>query len=318
MDGDASACRVPMCDLFVRLGSGDGETHFGHIGSRRGRGETSVPLPYWRAMGSSTGRLFRVTTFGESHGPAVGAVVDGCPPLLDLSPDDIQVDLDRRRPGQSRLVTQRDESDRVEILSGVDGGLTLGTPIALVVHNRDQHPGAYEQMKEVYRPSHADWTTEAKYGIRAVAGGGRASARETVGRVAAAAIARKLLAELVGVEVIAWVEQVHRVRGRIDGSTVRRDHVEADPTRCPDPEAAAEMTAAIEQARRDGDSLGGVVTCVARSVPAGWGEPVFDKLEADLARAAMSLPAAKGVRGGVRIRGGRDDRPGAQRSLRPR
>jgi chorismate synthase len=245
-------------------------------------------------MGSSSGRLFRITTFGESHGGGVGVVIDGCPPRLALSEDDIQPDLDRRRPGQSRLVTQRDEADRVEILSGVVDGLTLGSPIALLVRNKDQNSGAYDHMKDVYRPSHADFTTEAKYGIRAVAGGGRASARETIGRVAAAAVARKLLAERFDVEVLAWVSRIHRISGHIDASKVQLEHVEASPTRCPDPEAAEEMTAAIEQARRDGDSLGGVVECVARGVPAGWGEPVFDKLEADLAKAVMSLPASKG------------------------
>ncbi len=249
-------------------------------------------------MGSSSGRLFRLTTFGESHGGGVGVVVDGCPPRLELAVDDIQPDLDRRRPGQSRLVTQRDESDRVEILSGVSDGLTLGSPIALLVRNKDQNPGAYDHMRDLYRPSHADFTTEAKYGIRAVAGGGRASARETIGRVAAGAVARKLLAQRFGVEVLGWVSQIHDVRGRIDPTRVQLDHVEGDPTRCPDPEAAAAMTAAIEQARRDGDSLGGIVTCVARRVPAGWGEPVFDKLEADLAKAALSLPASKGSRSG--------------------
>ncbi len=245
-------------------------------------------------MGSSSGRLFRITTFGESHGGGVGVVLDGCPPRLELSEADIQPDLDRRRPGQSRLVTQRDETDRVEILSGVVDGLTLGTPIAMLVRNKDQNSGAYDHMADLYRPSHADWSTEAKYGIRAVAGGGRASARETIGRVAAGAVARKLLAERHGVEVLAWVSQIHTIRGRIDSSSVRSEHIEAHPTRCPDPEAAEEMVAAIEQARRDGDSLGGVVTCIARNVPAGWGEPVFDKLEADLAKALMSLPASKG------------------------
>ncbi len=245
-------------------------------------------------MGSSSGQLFRITTFGESHGGGVGVVLDGCPPRLELTEDDIQPDLDRRRPGQSRLVTQRDEADRVEILSGVVDGLTLGTPIAMLVRNKDQNSGAYDHMSDVYRPSHADWSTEAKFGIRAVAGGGRASARETIGRVAAGAVARKLLAQNVGVEVLAWVSQIHTIRGRIDSSLVRAEHVEAHPTRCPDPEAAEEMAGAIERARRDGDSLGGVVTCVARLVPPGWGEPVFDKLEADLAKALMSLPASKG------------------------
>jgi len=245
-------------------------------------------------MGSSSGRLFRITTFGESHGGGVGVVIDGCPPGLALAEADIQPDLDRRRPGQSRLVTQRDETDLVEILSGVSDGVTLGSPIALLVRNKDQNSGAYDHMKDLYRPSHADWSTEAKYGVRAVAGGGRASARETIGRVAAAAVARKLLTQQCGVEVLGWVSQVHSIHARVDASEVQLDHVEADPTRCPDPEAAAEMTAAIEQARRDGDSLGGIVTCVARGVPAGWGEPVFDKLEADLAKAVMSLPASKG------------------------
>lgn len=245
-------------------------------------------------MGSSTGRLFNITTFGESHGGGVGVVVDGCPPLLELTTADIQPDLDRRRPGQSRLVTQRDEADQVEILSGVVDGVTLGSPIALLVRNKDQNSGAYDHMSELYRPSHADYTTEAKYGIRAVAGGGRASARETIGRVAAAAIARKVLAEAAGVEVLGWVSQIHDIAGVVDADAVQLADVEADPTRCPDPDAAAAMTAAIEQARRDGDSLGGIVTCIARGVPAGLGVPVFDKLEADLAKATMSLPASKG------------------------
>ncbi len=245
-------------------------------------------------MSSGTGTLFRITTFGESHGGGVGVVVDGCPPRLELSEKDIQPDLDRRRPGQSRLVTQRDETDRVEILSGVVDGLTLGSPIALLVRNKDHNSGAYDHMADLYRPSHADYTTEAKYGIRAVAGGGRASARETIGRVAAGAIARKLLVQHFGIEVLAWVSQIHDVAVDLDPSTVTFDAVEADPTRCPDPAASAAMTSKIEQARRDGDSLGGVVTCVARGVPAGWGEPVFDKLEADLAKAVMSLPASKG------------------------
>ncbi|MCB1271670.1 MAG: chorismate synthase [Microthrixaceae bacterium] len=245
-------------------------------------------------MASSTGALFRVTTFGESHGGAVGCVLDGCPPLLELSEKDIQPDLDRRRPGQSRLVTQRDESDTVEILSGVDGGHTIGSPIAMIVRNKDHRSGAYDHMSELYRPSHADWSTEAKYGTRAVAGGGRASARETIGRVAAAAVARKLLAERAGIQVLAWVQSVHGIDASVDPDTVSLEEVEADPARCPDPAAAERITAAIEQARRDGDSLGGIVACVARGVPAGLGEPVFDKLEADLAAAVMSLPATKG------------------------
>jgi chorismate synthase len=215
--------------------------------------------------------------------------------MLELSEKDIQPDLDRRRPGQSRLVTQRDETDTVEILSGTYEGLTIGSPIAMSVRNRDQRSGAYDHMADLYRPSHADWSTEAKYGIRAVAGGGRASARETIGRVAAAAVARKLLAERVGIEVLAWVESVHGITAEVDPETVTLDQVEAGDTRCPDRAAAALITEAIEQARRDGDSLGGTVACVARGVPAGWGEPVFDKLDADVAKAVMSLPATKGI-----------------------
>lgn len=245
-------------------------------------------------MTSTSGVLFRVTTFGESHGGAVGCVVDGCPPRLELNESDIQPDLDRRRPGQSRLVTQRDEADRVEIVSGVYEGHTIGSPIAMLVRNRDHRPGAYEHIEDVYRPSHADWSTEAKYGTRAVAGGGRASARETIGRVAAGAVARKLLAQRCGIEVLAWVQSVHGIEAEVDPGRVSLEAVESDPTRCPDPDAAATITEAIEQARRDGDSLGGIVTCVARNVPAGLGEPVFDKLEAELATAVMSLPATKG------------------------
>ncbi len=245
-------------------------------------------------MSSSWGHSFRVHTYGESHGGGVGVIVDGCPPRLPLSVDEVQADLDRRRPGQSRLTTQRDEADEVELLSGLFEGHTLGTPIAMLVRNRDARPAAYEHLKDVYRPSHADFTTEAKYGIRNWQGGGRASARETVGRVAAGAVARKLLRTVADVEVVAWVARVHRIDADVDPATVTLSEVEADPTRCPQPDAAARMTEAIEAARRDGDSLGGIVGCVARRVPAGLGEPVFDKLEAELAKAMLSLPAAKG------------------------
>ncbi len=245
-------------------------------------------------MASSFGTLFRVTTFGESHGGAVGVVVDGCPPRLELDVGEIQRDLDRRRPGQSRLTTPRQEADRAEIVSGLFEGRTIGSPIAILVRNQDARPEAYEHMKDVYRPSHADFTTEAKYGIRNWQGGGRASARETIGRVAAAAIARKLLALEAGVEVIAWVQQVHEVDAKVDAESVTLAAVEANDVRCPDADAAREMEERIDAARRRGDSLGGVVECVARGVPAGLGEPVFDKLEADLARGLMSLPASKG------------------------
>jgi len=245
-------------------------------------------------VSSSFGQLFRLSTFGESHGLAVGVVLDGCPSRLPIDVDAIQHDLDRRRPGQSRLVTQRDEADRVEILSGIHEGHTTGTPMAMVVRNADQNSGAYDHLKDLYRPSHADFTYEAKYGIRDHRGGGRASARETIGRVAAGAVARQLLERVAGVEVLGWVSSVHDIDVDLDPATVQLDDVEADPTRCPDPETAAAMTSAIEAARRDGDSLGGVVTVVARRVPTGLGEPVFDKLDADLAKAMLSLPAAKG------------------------
>ena len=246
-------------------------------------------------MGSSTGTLFRVTTYGESHGGGIGVVIDGCPPRLALSQEDLQFDLDRRRPGQSRLVTQRDESDTAEILSGVFGGYTTGTPLAVLVRDKDHNSGAYDHLRDIYRPSHADFTYDAKYGFRNWAGGGRASARETIGRVAAGAVARRLLAEVAGIEVLAWVDQVGDITATVDGATVTLGQVEADPTRCPDPQAAGAMTEAIEHARRNGDSLGGTVRCVARRVPAGLGQPVFEKLDAVLAGAMMSLPAAKGV-----------------------
>ncbi len=245
-------------------------------------------------MANSFGERFRITSFGESHGGAVGVVVDGCPPRLALDVAEIQRDLDRRRPGQSRLTTPRDEADRAELLSGVFQGHTLGTPIAILVRNVDARPSAYQDMKDLFRPSHADFTTEAKYGIRDWQGGGRASARETVGRVAAGAIARKLLATLGGVEVLAWVRRVHEIEAKVDPARVRLADVESNPVRCPDPEAAREMAERIEAALRAGDSLGGELECVARGVPPGLGEPVFDKLEADLAKAVLSLPASKG------------------------
>ncbi|MFT5530197.1 MAG: chorismate synthase [Candidatus Poriferisodalaceae bacterium] len=245
--------------------------------------------------GSSFGQNFRISTFGESHGGGVGVVIDGCPPRLELTAEQIQIELDRRRPGQSRLVTQRKEADQVEILSGVFEGRTLGTSIGLLVRNTDARPSAYDHMQDIYRPSHADYTTEAKYGIRNWQGGGRASARETIGRVAAGAVARLVIAQLTDIEVIAWVSSVHDIEASVDGASVDRDMIEADPTRCPDPVAAATMTEAIEQARRNGNSLGGVVTCVARRMVPGLGEPVFDKLDAALAGALMSLPAAKGI-----------------------
>lgn len=245
-------------------------------------------------MSSQFGHIFRISTFGESHGGGVGVVVDGCPPRLPIEVAYIQHDLDRRRPGQSRLTTPRQEADQVEILSGTFEGLSLGTPIAMLVRNEDARPQAYDHMRDVYRPSHADFTTEAKYGVRNWQGGGRASARETIGRVAAGAIARRLLAELAGIEVLSWVSRVQDLEAKIDPMAVRLEDIEANPVRCPDPEMAERMADRVDEARRAGDSLGGVVECVARGVPPGLGEPVFDKLEADLARALMSLPASKG------------------------
>lgn len=245
-------------------------------------------------MSSSFGKAFRISTFGESHGGGVGVVVDGCPPRMPLDEALIQRDLDRRRPGQSELTTPRQEADRVEILSGVFEGVTLGTPIGMLVRNKDARPQAYDEMRDVYRPSHADYTTEAKYGVRNWQGGGRASARETIGRVAAGAIARRLLHTLSRTEVVAWVSRVHDIETKVDPLGVTLEQVEANPVRCPDPEAAAAMAERIDAARRAGDSLGGVVECVARCAPAGLGEPVFDKLEADLAHSVMSLPASKG------------------------
>lgn len=244
--------------------------------------------------GNTFGHLFRVTTWGESHGAAIGAIVDGCPSLLELSEADIQPELDRRAPGQSSIVTQRKESDTVRILSGVFEGRTLGTPISLQIVNEDMRPGDYREVEEKYRPSHADYTYDAKYGIRDWRGGGRTSARETAGRVAAGAIARKLLAARYGVEIVAWVSKVGKLAVACDVETVCREQVDRTPIRCPDLAMAERMIADVEAARKAGNSLGGVVMCAVRGCPPGWGEPVFDRLEADLAKAMLSLPASKG------------------------
>jgi chorismate synthase len=273
-------------------------------------------------MSSSFGTLFRVATFGESHGVGVGAVVDGCPPNLELSEADIQAQLDRRRPGQSDLTTPRQEADRVTILAGVENGRTLGTPIGLLVRNQDQRPGDYGEMDVVPRPSHADYTYQVKYGVRASSGGGRSSARETIGRVAAGAIAEKVLRERFGVEIVAWVSSVGEVSATaIDPERVTRTQVDANLARCPDPAAAEQMTALIREVREAKDSVGGVVSCVCRNVPAGWGEPVFDKLEAKLAQAMLSLPATKGFEigsgfAGTRLRGSEHNDPFVQKGAR--
>ena len=245
-------------------------------------------------MANTFGHLFRVTTWGESHGGGVGVVVDGCPPRLKLTEADIQPDLDRRRPGQSKIVSPRKEADMVQILSGTFGGRTLGTPISLWVRNEDARPDAYSEMATKFRPSHADYTYQAKFGIRNWQGGGRTSARETIGRVAAGAIAKKILHERYGVEILAYVQQVRTLRAAIDPEKVKFDDIESNIVRCPDRRVAEKMIRLIEKMRRAGDTVGGIVEGVARGVPSGWGEPVFDRLEADLAKAMLSLPASKG------------------------
>merc|ERR1740139_1945895 len=253
--------------------------------------------------GNTFGRVFRISTWGESHGSGgVGVTLDGCPPRLQISPELIQTDLDRRRPGQSRITTPRKESDTVEILSGwsEETGMTLGTPLAMMVKNKDQRSGDYLQndMSVAYRPSHADATYDAKYGVRAIAGGGRSSARETIGRVAAGAVAREILRLYNGIEVLAYVSKVQDITSEVDDDTFTREDVDSNIVRCPDADAAETMLARIDTIRKAGNSIGGVVTCVARNVPAGFGSPVFDKLEADLAKACMSIPAAKGFESG--------------------
>ncbi len=247
-------------------------------------------------MSSSFGNLFRISTWGESHGGGVGVVIDGCPPNIELNEADIQVDLDRRKPGQSEIVTPRDEADQCEILSGVFEGKTLGTPIAILVRNKDARPEAYSEMKDKFRPSHADYTYQAKYGIRNWQGGGRASARETIGRVAAATVAKKILRARFApdLEIIAWVKSVSDIVADVDPDTVDFDTVESNIVRTGDLQAADKMIELIKIMRGEGNSVGGVVECVIRQVPPGLGEPVFDKLEADLGKAMLSLPACKG------------------------
>jgi chorismate synthase len=245
-------------------------------------------------MANSFGQLFRITTWGESHGGGVGVVVDGCPPRLDLTESDIQPDLDRRRPGQSKIVSPRKESDTVQIVSGTFEGKTLGTPICMWVKNEDARPEAYSEMATKFRPSHADYTYQAKFGIRNWQGGGRSSARETIGRVAAGAIAKKILHRRYGVEVLAYVQQVQRITAKVDADKVTAEAIESNIVRCPDQAAAEKMIRLIERIRKAGDTVGGIIAGMARGVPAGWGEPVFDRLEADLGKAMLSLPASKG------------------------
>jgi len=265
-------------------------------------------------MSSTHGRIFRVTTWGESHGPALGCVVEGCPPALPIDSARIQRALDRRRPGQSDLVTPRKEADHVEVLSGVMEGRATGTPISLLIRNKDADSSKYDVLRTTYRPSHADFTYDAKYGFRDYRGGGRASARETAARVAGGALAEILLEALAGIEIVAWVDRVGDIPADVDRETVTRSDVDANPVRCPDAEAAERMTALIREVRRQKDTVGGCVRCVARNVPAGWGEPVFDKLTAGLARAMMSLPASRGFEigsgfGSVTMRGSSHNDP---------
>lgn len=255
--------------------------------------------------GSSFGQTFRVTTAGESHGPGNVVIVDGCPPGIPLTVEDLLVDLDRRKPGQSRVTTQRKESDTPEILAGVFEGETTGTSIAILVRNEDQKSRDYADIKDKYRPGHADYTFDAKYGRRDYRGGGRSSARETVSRVAAGVIAKKILARQSGTEILAYVRQVGDIVANVDPNTVTFRDIETLPSgepnivRCPDADAAGRMVTLIDTLRKDLDSIGGVAEIVARNVPAGLGEPVFDKLKADLAKALFSLPAVLGVEYGI-------------------
>mmetsp|Transcript_28260 Transcript_28260/g.65725 ORF Transcript_28260/g.65725 Transcript_28260/m.65725 type:complete len:441 (-) Transcript_28260:53-1375(-) len=262
----------------------------------------SYSLTLTMGTGNSFGRVFRISTWGESHGGGVGVVLDGCPPRIPITREEVQVDLDRRRPGQSRITTPRNEADAVEIMSGLTpDNITLGTPIAMLVRNKDQRSQDYlsNDMSVAYRPSHADATYDAKYGVRAIAGGGRSSARETIGRVAAGAIARKILKMYNGIEVLAYVSKVQDIAAtNVDEDNFTMEDVDSNIVRCPDAEAAKLMLERIDEIRKAGNSIGGVVTCVARNVPAGLGAPVFDKLEADLAKACMSIPAAKGFESG--------------------
>lgn len=243
--------------------------------------------------GNSFGKLFKIMTCGESHGGAVGVIVDGCPPGLEISAEEIQQELDRRKPGQSSITTPRKEQDTIHILSGIFEGKTTGTPILLLAYNADMRPQDYEKLKDIFRPSHADYTYEMKYGIRDFRGSGRASARETLSRVAAGAIAKKYLSNL-NIEILSYVEQVGEIKTDIDYQQVTRETVESNMVRCPDPAAAEKMIKLIETVQKEGDSIGGVIKGIIRNVPAGLGEPVFDKLNADLGKAMLSINAVKG------------------------
>ena len=271
-------------------------------------------------MSSTLGTLYKVTTFGESHCKGVGAVVDGCPPGLELTEADIQPQLTRRRPGQSDLSTPRQEADQVTIYSGTEFGRTLGTPIMLLVNNRDQRPQDYGEMSRIPRPSHADYTYQMKYGVRASSGGGRSSARETIGRVAAGAIAEKWLREQYGTEIVAWVSAVGDIEApSVDIDRITRAEVDRNIIRCPDAATAGRMQDRVREVLEAKDSTGGILTCVCRNVPVGLGEPLFDKLEARLAQAMLSLPATKGFDigsgfAGTRLRGSTHNDPFVRRT----
>lgn len=246
-------------------------------------------------MSSQLGQLFRISTFGESHGGGVGVVIDGCPPLISLSEDDLQIELDRRRPGQSEVTTPRNEADKCEILSGTFEGKTLGSPIAVLVRNKDHRPEAYSEMSEKYRPSHADYTYDAKFGTRNWQGGGRSSARETIGRVAAGAVAKKVIKHFYpNLEALAWVKSIQDIEASIDPLKVTAEVIESNVVRTGDPKTADTMVNRIKEIRSEGNSIGGVIEGVIRGCPPGLGEPVFDRLEADLAKAMLSIPATKG------------------------
>lgn len=252
--------------------------------------------------GNTFGKAFKIATYGESHGKAIGVVIDGCPAGLKIDPDAIQRDLDRRRPGQSKIVTQRKESDTAQILSGVFEGVSTGTPISMVIYNEDQRSKDYSHIADKYRPSHADYTYQEKYGHRDYRGGGRSSARETAARVAAGAVARALIGT-AGMETYAYVSQVGHLRMDKEYQEIDRNLIESNPVRCPDPATAAEMEAFIKEVRKDGDTVGGVVTCVVKGCPVGLGAPAFDKLHADLGKAMLSINACKGFEYGSGFEG---------------
>jgi chorismate synthase len=254
-------------------------------------------------MSNSFGQFFRITTFGESHGKAIGVVIDGCPPGIAFDVSECQQELTRRAPGQNRWVSPRKEADEPVILSGIFNGKTLGTPIAICIYNQDARSQDYQPLQQILRPSHGDWAFWKKYGIPPLPGGGRLSARETVGRVAAGALAKKILQELAQIEILAYVQQISQVKAQVDPYAVTLKDIEAHPLRCPDPTAAEQMLQCIEKAREEGDSLGGHIVGIAKNVPAGLGAPVFDKLDADLAKAILSIPAVKGVAFGAGFAG---------------